>query len=280
MGTCVGQQLRCEIIEGLQFRDRFQEFRHVCWPPLSSRSARLRFTEDEQLHQAKWVQACGGGLRCQREVQHRLNRLIARWHLKHLLEAAAGRTPVHQNSSSQKRFERHHQGLWQRSNRCAGSAAAGYVLVTQTFPQAQNNIIARNHATNILSHPGGISRQLELAEPPAPRLPLFLEARATTQAAYRDLRVAHVRGPPRQTGGTDSDIDVLCDTGFLPAPQLNLTTYSAPSRVSDPADWDEDLKIGRTLETGPEIVFAPRVKLRPPRVLFLVECGPIERGTR
>jgi hypothetical protein len=29
MGTCVGQQLRCEIIEGLQFRDRFQEFRHV-----------------------------------------------------------------------------------------------------------------------------------------------------------------------------------------------------------------------------------------------------------
>ena len=81
-----------------------------------------------------------------------------------------------------------------------------------------------------------------------------------------------------QTGGTDSDIDVLCDTGFLPAPQLNLTTYSAPSRVSDPADWDEDLKIGRTLETGPEIVFAPRVKLRPPRVSFLVECGPIERG--
>ncbi len=141
-----------------------------------------------------------------------------------------------------------------------------------------NNIIARNHATNILSHPGGISRQLELAEPPAPRLPLFLEARATTQAAYRDLRVAHVRGPPSQTGGTDSDIDVLCDTGFLPAPQLNLTTYSAPSRVSDPADWDEDLKIGRTLETGPEIVFAPRVKLRPPRVSFLVECGPIERG--
>jgi hypothetical protein len=45
-------------------------------------------------------------------------------------------------------------------------------------------------------------------------------------------------------------IDVLCDTGFLPAPQLNLTTYSAPSRVSDPADWDEDLKIGGTLETG------------------------------
>jgi hypothetical protein len=86
--------------------------------------------------------------------------------------------------------------------------------------------------------------------PAAPRLPLLLEARATTQAAYRDLRVAHVRGPPSQTGGTDSDIDVLCDTGFLPAPQLNLTTYSAPSRVSDPADWDEDLKIGGTLETG------------------------------
>jgi hypothetical protein len=48
--------------------------------------------------------------------------------------------------------------------------------------------------------------------------------------------------------------------------------------VSDPADWDEDLKIGGTLETGPEIVFAPRVKLRPPRVSFLLECGPIERG--
>ena len=75
--------------------------------------------------------------------------------------------------------------------------------------------------------PGGISRQfVEAAEPPAPRLPLFLEARATTQAAYRDLRVAHVRGPPSQIGGTDSDFDVLCYTGFLPALQLNLTTYS------------------------------------------------------
>jgi hypothetical protein len=48
--------------------------------------------------------------------------------------------------------------------------------------------------------------------------------------------------------------------------------------VSDPPDWDKDLKIGGTLETGPEIVFAPRVKLRRPRVSFLVECGPIERG--
>jgi hypothetical protein len=168
------------------------------------------------------------------------------------------------------------------ANRCAGSAAAGYVLVTQTFSQAHK----QHHSSEPCyqypeppdKSPGGISRQLEATEPPAPRLPLFLEARATTQAAYRDLRVAHVRGPPSQTGGTDSDIDVLCDTGFLPAPQLNLTTYSAPSRVSDPADWDEDLKIGRTLETGPEIVFAPRVKLRPPRVSFLVECGPIERG--
>ena len=164
---------------------------------------------------------------------------------------------------------------WSAKKIQRANCAAGYVLVTQTFPQAHKQHIARKHATNILSHPGGISRQLELAEPPAPRLPLFLKARATTQAAYRDLRVAHVREPPRQTGGTDSDIDVLCDTGFLPAPQLNLTTYSAPSRVSDPADWDEDLKIGRTLETGPEIVFAPKVKLRPPRVSFLVECGPI-----
>jgi hypothetical protein len=168
------------------------------------------------------------------------------------------------------------------ANRCAGSAAAGYVLVTQTFSQAHK----QHHSSEPCYQypeppdkpPGGISRQLEATEPPAPRLPLFLEAQATKQAAYRDLRVAHVRGPPSQTGGTDSDIDVLCDTGFLPAPQLNLTTYSAPSRVSDPADWDEDLKIGGTLETGPQIVFAPRVKLRPPRVSFLVECGPIERG--
>ena len=76
--------------------------------------------------------------------------------------------------------------------------------------------------------------------------------------------------------GTDSDIDVLCDTGFLPAPQLNLTTYSTPSRVSESADWDEDLKIGGTLETGPEIVFAPRVKLRPPRFSWsAVSSSPV-----
>jgi hypothetical protein len=47
-------------------------------------------------------------VRCQREVQQRLNRLIARWRLKHLLEAAAGRS----------RFGK-------GANRCAGSAAAG-----------------------------------------------------------------------------------------------------------------------------------------------------------
>jgi hypothetical protein len=164
------------------------------------------------------------------------------------------------------------------ANRCAGSAAAGYVLVTQTFPQAHKQHHSSEPCYQYPEPPRRYIAAIGTGGAPAPRLPLFLEARATTQAAYRDLRVAHVRGPPRQTGGTDSDIDVLCDTGFLPAPQLNLTTYSAPSRVSDPADWDEDLKISRTLETGPEIVFAPRVKLRPPRVSFLVECGPIERG--
>src|SRR4029077_4228488 len=92
------------------------------------------------------------------------------------------------------------------------------VLVSQTFSQAH-----KHHSSEPCCQypeppdksPGGISRQLEGAEAPATRLPLFLEAGATTHAAYRDLRAAYVRGPPKQTGGTDSDIDVLCDTGFL-----------------------------------------------------------------
>ena len=60
IGNCVGQQLRCEIIEGLQFRDRFQEFRQLAASEFALNSA--AFHGSRALRQAKWVQACGGGL--------------------------------------------------------------------------------------------------------------------------------------------------------------------------------------------------------------------------
>jgi hypothetical protein len=49
----------------------------------------------------------------------------------------------------------------------------------------------------------GISRQLEVAEPPEPRLPLPPKVGVTRCAAYRDLHAPYAQAPPSQTEGVD-----------------------------------------------------------------------------
>src|SRR6266446_4122479 len=74
----------------------------------------------------------------------------------------------------------------------------------------------------------GISRQLEVAEPPEPRPPLPLKVGVTKCDAYRDLRAPYARAPPSQTDDIESTIDASCDTGYLSSWRSDSATYLAP----------------------------------------------------
>jgi hypothetical protein len=111
------------------------------------------------------------------------------------------------------------------ANRCAGSAAAGYVLVTQTFPQAHKQHHSSEPCYQYPEPPRRYIAAIGTGGAPAPRLPLFLEARATTQAAYRDLRPClHVRTDRRRREFEGRRLLSFRETVFAP-----LVPRSVPS---------------------------------------------------